>query len=141
MGVEYVPEINAVAQENIARYRGRKRCSDVKSLCCDVRDFRLPVEPLLIYLFNPFREPLMQEVVHNLERSLDEHPRPVVLIYMRPLHAGAVESTRCLEEAASHQSRLIENFNYSIYRSRVAPAARTSVVWTADEPGERAVKG
>lgn len=123
IGVEYVAELHKTACANIVRYRSAtQKCTKLESICADVRDIQFPAEPLLIYLFNPFLDDIMRVVMENLRQSLEAHPRPVLLVYLRPLFAGAVESAAFLEKMASHESRLIQNYNYTIYRNRLAPA-------------------
>lgn len=123
IGVEYVPEINAVAQANIARFRsGRRKCGNVESVQGDARQFAFPNEPLLIYLYNPFREALMAAMLANLRRSLNAHPRPALVIYMRPLFGEVLERAGFLQKVTANHSRLIENFNYAIYRSTIGAA-------------------
>jgi len=39
----------------------------------------------VVYLFNPFLESVLAEVVKGLERSIEEHPRPVYVLYHNPL--------------------------------------------------------
>jgi SAM-dependent methyltransferase len=117
VGVEFVPELHRIAEQNIRRC---KAAGDIVSLCGDVRDFAFPPGPLLVYLFNPFTEPVLRRVLQNLRESLDADPRPVVLVYLRPLHAGEVERCDFLRKADHHRSRLIGNFDYAIYRNALS---------------------
>ena len=52
IGVELVPELQAVAQKNIALYQpGSRQCKDVDCVLSDVRDFEFPPDPLVIFLW------------------------------------------------------------------------------------------
>lgn len=119
IGVEFCEELNRIAQENIKRYRGRRRCSDARSVCADAREFPIPDGPLVVYLFNPFREPVLRAVVENLRGSLLRNPRPLLLVYLRPLWAGALEESGFLEKIGHHRSAFIENYDFLIYRSTI----------------------
>lgn len=111
IGVEILPELHAIAQRNFAAYSDpTQRCRNLQSWCGDAREFVFPDEPLLIYLFNPFFEPVLAQVLENLERSLAVQPRPVVLLYANPLFEHLVSSREFLSKVSgTHQ--------YSVYRS------------------------
>lgn len=91
IGVELLPGLHCVAQENLRNYKGAaQRCFALESICADARDFQFPNEPLLVYIFNPFLESILQQVVATLERSLAAHPRPVCILYHNPLLGGVI---------------------------------------------------
>jgi SAM-dependent methyltransferase len=111
LGVELLPELNQLAQENIRKFESAARkCGEVESLCEDARVFKFPAEPLLIYLFNPFLESGLTQVVRNLEQSLRECPRPVIALYHNPLLANVLDASPLLKKiCGTHQ--------YSVYRN------------------------
>ena len=47
----------------------------------DALDFEFPAGPLVVYLFNPFLEPVFAAVLGNLQRSWERNPRPVYVAY------------------------------------------------------------
>ena len=53
----------------------------IESLCMDARDFEFPAEPLVVYMFNPFPEPVFAVVLERLRQSLLKNPRPVFIAY------------------------------------------------------------
>jgi SAM-dependent methyltransferase len=56
IGVELSPGLHRIAERNIAGYRGKRiKCNDVESVCADAAAYALPLEPTIIFLFNPFR--------------------------------------------------------------------------------------
>jgi SAM-dependent methyltransferase len=82
LGVEYIPELHRIAQDNIRKFmNNRKLTTDIQSLCLDARDFEFPADPLVLYLFNPFPEPAFSGVLEKLRRSIEEHPRPAFVAY------------------------------------------------------------
>ncbi len=86
VGIELLPDLHRIAQENIAKYRSDSRqCFAIESLCADARDFVFPPEPLVLYLFNPLPEAGLEELLGNLETSLRNQPRPVYVLYHNPL--------------------------------------------------------
>jgi SAM-dependent methyltransferase len=86
LGVELLPNLHRIAQENIEKYRNvTQRCFNLQSICGDAREFDFPSEPLVLYLFNPFPEHVLTEVMQNLASSLRQNPRPVYVVYLNPL--------------------------------------------------------
>jgi SAM-dependent methyltransferase len=94
VGVDFSRELVEVAQANARRYRSvAQKCQDLEFQCLDAVDFEIPREPLVLFFYNPFGEPVMRRVMGRVRDSLDEHPRKafVVLIGNAPL-AGIVEA-------------------------------------------------
>ena len=86
IGVELIAELHGAAEENIRGYRSpTQRCVHIESMLADAREFELPEEPLVLYLFNPLPEPGMKRVMARLEKSLAANPRPVWILYHNPL--------------------------------------------------------
>ena len=85
-GIELLPELNRVAQENIRKYKSdAQRCFKVESVCANASSFIFPAEPTVIYLFNPLPESGLVKMLRNLERSEGRHSIPMYLIYHNPL--------------------------------------------------------
>lgn len=85
VGVELSHELEQVAQANLRVVRGLPlRCHRLDSLLGDAADYRFPDGPLVIYLNNPFGEPILARVVRNIEDSLARSPRPLVIVYYHP---------------------------------------------------------
>jgi SAM-dependent methyltransferase len=109
VGVELLPALHHVAQENIRRYKSEsQKCFVIESVCSDAREFVFPPEPIVLYLFNPLPEPELEQVIANLEQSLRENPRPVYVVYHNPLLEHVV--ARCVE-----LKKLVATDQYSIY--------------------------
>lgn len=94
VGVEYCERLNEVARTNVSTFPARlRRCGEIEVVCADACEYELPLQPLLLFLYNPFEAPVMSRVVQNVVRSLTEHPRRVVVIYFTPSHADLWEQT------------------------------------------------
>lgn len=89
IGVEFATELHRIAWQNIRRYRGRKRCSNIEVLCMDAADFQFPPGPLVIYFFNPFAKPVMEKVLSNLAASALDNTREMTVIFDK-LHDHAL---------------------------------------------------
>lgn len=86
LGIELLPALHRVAQENLNAYRSdSQRCFTLETVCSDAREFVFPPEPMLLYLFNPLPERALIDVMTNLDRSLRQFPRVVYVLYHNPL--------------------------------------------------------
>jgi hypothetical protein len=110
IGMELLEELNAVAVRNIARYqREDQLCLTIESHAGDARHFHFPAEPTVLYLFNPFPRHIWREVLENLRRSLEAHPRPVYVIYHNPVHEDILNAQAWLHEIRrTHQFVIYE---------------------------------
>ena len=87
-GVEFAPALHAVAEKNIAVYRGPRRCCDVRADLADAAEYPVPDGPLVVFLFNPFRGAVMDRVLANLTRSHQKQPRDIWVVYWNPKEAA-----------------------------------------------------
>jgi SAM-dependent methyltransferase len=111
VGVELIAELHHAAVENIGDYRSAtQRCTQVESVLADARDFELPEEPLLLYLFNPLPERALSEVLERLENSIARVPRTVWVVYHNPLQESALGAASWLKKATGTQQ-------YAVYRT------------------------
>jgi SAM-dependent methyltransferase len=86
IGIEIIPELHQIAQENLAKYKSEsQRCFALEAICGDAAEFVFPAEPLVLYLFNPLPESGLRRVIANLAQSLIVHPRPAYVLYHNPL--------------------------------------------------------
>lgn len=105
IGVEFMPDLNAIARQNIAE-DSRIECRQM-----DARDFEFPAGPLVVYLFNPFPEPVFAAMLRRLECSWEENPRPVYLAYRSPEFESLLAASKWLE-------RIAGNEQWAIYRAQ-----------------------
>jgi SAM-dependent methyltransferase len=105
IGVELLPELHRVAQENIRKYKSSsQRCFALESICADAREFSFPPEPTVLYLFNPLPEPGVVQLLTNLEQSVREHPRPLLVIYHNPVLEHVLANGKWLKKiGGTHQ--------------------------------------
>jgi hypothetical protein len=108
LGVEFAAELHEIASQNIRHYRSKtQKCKNVRSVNLDAAEFEIPLTPLVLYLFNPFRPGVLIPVLQRLQRSLNSHPRDVILIYAAPFHAALIEqhtALRCVEQSIYHNT-------------------------------------
>jgi SAM-dependent methyltransferase len=93
IGVEFASDLDAIARKNVTTYRNPRQASfQIESLNMDAAQFEFPPEPSLVYFFYPFDEVVMRPVIQNLDRSLEEHPRDLIVLYRNPVFADVVEA-------------------------------------------------
>jgi hypothetical protein len=111
IGIELLPELHEIAVGNVA-HDGR-----IELICGDAAGFGFPLEPLVVYFFNPLPETGLREVMRNLEGSVREGPRPVYVIYINPVYERTAFGSSGFEKiSGTHQ--------YSVFRSvEVAPTS------------------
>jgi hypothetical protein len=95
VGIEFSQELVEIARANAARFRsGAQRCHDIEFLCLDAVDIEIPADPVVLFFYNPFGEPVMHRVMERVCASLDRRPRPAYVVLM-----GDDELARLVERA------------------------------------------
>ena len=103
IGVELLPSLHEIAQENLRKYKSESQKCFAEAICADATAFSFPAEALVIFLFNPFPESGMRRVVANLRESLQKHPRPVFVLYHNPLLEHTLSENGRLRKIAGAQ--------------------------------------
>ncbi len=106
IGVELVAEFHEVAVGNISR------CgfTNVQSICSDAQDYRIPLEPLVVYLFNPLPAEALKRVIVRLGESLQAQPREIKVLYHNPVSESVLA-------AAPFLKKICSTYQYAIYSS------------------------
>jgi SAM-dependent methyltransferase len=106
VGVEFDPELAATARRNAAGCDlvTRSTSGAVEVVCGDAARYEFPLEPIVVFLFNPFGEDTLRAVVDQIEQSLALWPRPFVFAYFNPMHEEVLDGSTTLR-AAMRNSR------------------------------------
>jgi hypothetical protein len=116
IGVEFVPELQAVATENISRYHPASRqCQQVQCVLSDVRDYEYPEGPLVVFMWHPFTGPVFERVIANLEKSLEQDPREVYLVYLKPDFEHVLAASQWLSKIREDEFEMSEQ-DYAAFR-------------------------
>lgn len=115
VGIEASPILHRTAEENLRAWaRAGHDVRRIELVHGDAAAAQLPDEPLILYLFNPFRERTMASLLLGLKYSLQARPRDAWLVYYNPQLAYILEATgwmaRVSAGAGYHQG------DYSIWR-------------------------
>lgn len=110
VGVEVQPELDAIARQNIERFHEpSQQCSSIGLLCADAREYDFPATDIVLYLFNPFPDYVLREVLKNLIESARRSPRSIFVLYNAPFEKQEFE--RLPELHAFYQDS-----QYQLYR-------------------------
>jgi SAM-dependent methyltransferase len=85
VGVELHAPLAAIAKANVAAWTeaGRLVCP-VRIVCQDATEFAFPGGPCLLYLFNPFAAPVMQQLIERIEAEFAQRRGLLDVIYFNP---------------------------------------------------------
>lgn len=82
IGVELYEDFHRIARENLEAFPvAKRRAGSVELQCVDAATYAFPPEPCVVYLFNPFSEEILTDVLKNIER----HPGPMFVIFYAPI--------------------------------------------------------
>ena len=112
VGVELTDSLHRVAVDNVRRCRLADRI-DLPATWT----LRTPLSrwSTVIFLFNPFGEEVLRQVVRNLGAAWQRKPRPIRIIYRKPIWTGALDAAPFLKKIESRRNRLLRDYSYSIY--------------------------
>jgi SAM-dependent methyltransferase len=116
VGVEFAPELDAVAQQNIKNYRNPgRRCMAIESVCMDFSGYELPGGPCVFYFYNPCEGRVLAKTLENIRKSLEKEPRTIYALYVAPAHEEMLRSAGFLIPVTHDPAR-----NFCIYWNAAA---------------------
>jgi hypothetical protein len=88
IGVEISSMLCEIATKNIREYyrRSQKHLPSWSVVNMDVRQFEVPEDATIFYLYNPFDATVLTEVLDRILQSVSSHPRRCIVIYANPVH-------------------------------------------------------
>jgi SAM-dependent methyltransferase len=111
VGVEYSETLAAIARSNLERYRGPRSAAATDVVIGDASAYSYPEGDLVVFMYHPFNEVIMQRVIEALEEALREAPRKLLVLYFKPVHGDLWQAVDFVE--LQHASGL-----YNAYRGR-----------------------
>jgi hypothetical protein len=116
VGVELWEDLHRIALDNLRSFQERVDCAaELTLLRMDAADFSLPDEPLVLYFFNPFPEPVLERVLSNLRESLARAPRRVYVLFYAPVRRGAPWDRRRVFESSGFLRVMRDETRFTIY--------------------------
>lgn len=88
VGIEASAAMHGVAQDNLLSFAPPwRQCSDVSLRLGDAAEVAWPDGPLVLYMYNPFRAPVMLSVLGRLKARAGD---PIWVAYYEPTHADLI---------------------------------------------------
>ena len=110
VGVEFSGKLHQIAKGNLDKLSGTLKAGAVELICQDAQEYTFPPGNGVVYLFNPFRETVMQTVLKTMERCYAKGPDELYVVYYSPVLGAMLDATPFLTRIKTTQE-------YSIYRS------------------------
>jgi hypothetical protein len=102
IGIEFSKEFTSIAEKNLGLYPEEEmRCKNIELICMDAVEYDLPDEQLVLYFNNPFRGPVMQQVIDNVRTSYRKKRRRIIVLYLYPFDAKLWNNVEFLETVKS----------------------------------------
>ncbi len=92
IGVEYSPKLAQTAQTNLKKFSDQNRVKmNFEIVNADAAQFEIPENADCFYFFNPFDAFILNKVMQNITKSLETHPRKILIVYVNALHKYVIE--------------------------------------------------
>jgi SAM-dependent methyltransferase len=112
VGVEFAVPLAEVAKRNLVSYRSKtQKCRDISVLAMDAVDYQLPEEPEVLYFYSPFPPAVMEQVFQNIERSLQQSPRELLVLF-----SGVLGARDRAFGSRPQYERLLRDRHVDVYR-------------------------
>jgi hypothetical protein len=92
IGVDVSRELNRIAECNVRRMKPKLACQEYEFVTSNAFDYEIPPTATYVYLFNPFRYDVLHQILLNIENSIKQNPRNVILFYYNPKFSSEMES-------------------------------------------------
>lgn len=95
VGVEFSPSLADIARDNLRRFTGPKKCTDLSVVTMDATKYPLPDGPIVVFMYHPFDEKIMALVEQSLARAVKENPdRRILVVYFKPVHREVWDASK-----------------------------------------------
>ena len=99
IGVEFSDTLHEAAVENVQALfnTGLPRCHEVRPMAMDAVEFEIPAANCVLFLYNPFLEPVLRRVLDNIRVAHERYGRKMYVIYYNPHHREVFEEAGFLK--------------------------------------------
>ncbi len=97
-GVDFSPALCDEAEITSASIAGKNKQAHIEIICIDAANYIIPATVSTIFLFNPFDDLIMREVIKQIKKSQALHQRSIKILYANPVckalffEAGFIET-------------------------------------------------
>lgn len=93
IGVEFARELHEAAEKNLQIYRRRHKGQRWRVEHGDAAEFRFPDENIVLFLFNPFGEPVLRKVLDNIETYVRDFGKSIYVVYSNAVHGAMLDAS------------------------------------------------
>lgn len=86
IGVELAPELADIARDNLRKAAKKLNCQQTEVVTADATSYRVPPDVTVIFLYNPFHGPVLAKVLESIQRSLEDRPRTLTVVFKNTTH-------------------------------------------------------
>jgi SAM-dependent methyltransferase len=91
IGVDIAKELIEDANNNKTLYKKKNLKSTIEFIFEDATQYKIPNDTVVYYFFNPFGEDILDKVLKNILKSVENNPRTIYCIYLNPKYATIFE--------------------------------------------------
>jgi len=112
-GVEFAHELCEIAKNNCAVYKRKTKVrTEFQIIESDVVDYVIKNDENVFFMFNPFDEAVLSEVLNNIATSLTIQPRRILIIYYNPKYGNYIEQQ---DNFVKSGELLFWGYNFAVY--------------------------
>ena len=114
IGIEFSKELVSIAENNLKIFPEiEKKCKNIEFVCIDAVKYELPLEPLMLYFYNPFEKIIMDIIANNVLESFNECRRRIIVVYFTPFYSGAWDSLNFLKKIKATPNVCVYDTNHA----------------------------
>jgi SAM-dependent methyltransferase len=101
IGVEFSETLIDTARKNISQFPGDQQlCKNIELLLMDASEYPFPGpgEKFVLFMNNPFHEPILEKVIENVSKSFYLNPRRIIIIYINPQFSKIIQTLPFLQK-------------------------------------------
>ena len=107
-GVDFARELCAAAERNINKIKSQFRDTTFTIYCKDILNYTIDKGDKVFFLYNPFNKEIMEKLIEKIDRSVNQHPRTIYIIYANPQQKEVLLQNGYTEVFSIKKLRLLE---------------------------------
>jgi SAM-dependent methyltransferase len=103
VGIEFAHDLCHIARKNVDAFiKTGAPVADIEIIESDVLHYKIHKEDNVFFLYNPFDDVILLQLLRNMQLSIKEHPRKVWLSYHTPVHREVIDRYCIFNESKSY---------------------------------------
>jgi 2-polyprenyl-3-methyl-5-hydroxy-6-metoxy-1,4-benzoquinol methylase len=97
VGVDFLESLCTDAIQTAQKVATKYSDVKMKVVCQDASNYIIPDNTSTIFLFNPFDAVILEEVIKHINKSQQQNPRPIKILYANPVWKKVLEKEGFIE--------------------------------------------